>query len=112
MLISRGIVHPMKLGKSYPQPMVHLSRRLLHPILKHVFKYPEAESSLRKAAADELLNALISAVPTIPLIVLANDAVDDLENVVNPNPPIVLANDTVDGEANELESAVDSGHFV
>ena len=47
-----------------------------------------------------------------PPIVLANDAVDDLENAVNPNPPIVLANDTVDGEATELESAVDSGHFV
>ena len=81
--------------------MVHLSRRLLHPNLKHVFKQPKAKSSLRKAAVDELLNALISAVPTIPQIVLANDAVDDLENVVNPNPPIVLANNTVDGEANE-----------
>ena len=44
--------------------------------------------------------------------VLENNAVDELENAVNPNPPIVFANDTVDGEANELESAVDSGHFV
>ena len=92
--------------------MVHLSRRLLHPIFKHVFKHPEAKSSLRKAAADELLNALISAVPTIPPIVLANDAVDDLKNAVNPNLPILLVNDTVDGEANELESEVDSGNFV
>ena len=80
--------------------MVHISRRLIHPILKHVFKHPEAKSSLRKAAVDELLNALISAVPTMPPIVLANDTVDDLENLVNPNPLIVLANDTVDGEVN------------